>query len=1390
MMRKPACGVYMLLTLLALGGVLAQSVGGFHEAAALTSPVAVTTTVTGAQLTDPARDGVYTRYLADGATGSTIDTRIAIANPNARAATVRLMFLRSDGERVTHIVRVAPTARATVMPASIPGLETATFSTVIESDQQIAVDGSMSWNGAGYASHTETSLSAPSRTWFFAEGATYSGFNLVYTIQNPAAMPADVQVRYLLPAPAAPLSKPYRVAGNSRLTISVNAEARSDPTLSALVSADVSAAMISNVPVIAERAMYLDGTSGVFGERHGNTGIAAPAIHWYFAEGRTGLLFDLFLRIANPNDAAAAVQAQYMLPSGTMIRKQYTVAGNSRSDVWVDNEDRRLADTAVSMSINSTNGVPIVAERSTSWPGATASTWQNPVITAGAPTTASVWALAEGELGGPAGTETSIMLANTSARAGPVMITLLFEDGTTAEQEFTLLATSRFSVNVAEEFPSASGKRFGAVVESLGDPAAELVVERSMYSNPGGTGWIAGSSALATPIGVTIVNRGRQISMPASISTVSGADALDNVLAGPGAAGGAAAYNLKVVSDASPDLSDLRSLIFSTTSRWSSTREKVWSLFYWSHILKRQTAPMVLHGFDLTDPIRNLSDFGFTQCSTISGINQSLYEALGLRHQYWDICNHTVSNVEYDSAFHMIDSSMSNLVATDDGVTLASVQQAAADSARLVRERSLQSTSPNGFLTGSDASRNLADFASPVTGAITSGFSRAFCETGLKYRDYYYNWSSGHRYVLNLRENESYTRYYRRLGSTPDYWIGSEKSSAPDPAQTYEIDAVNRFGIRGNGTWSFAPKLTTDAWARSVYSATNINAVAGGLKPSAAGTTSEVVYKVQAANAITSQKIQAQFAHTDSMATATIAVSLNHGATWTQVAAVGSAVGASVPVTVSVRNHVSGAYETLIRIQMRVTSASPTGVVLTRLTIDTLTQVNTKALPKLNAGRNEIVVGQGDRSDTMVLWPDLRGDLWKKDVYASGNIASQPVNVPRPYTAVVYPSVLMQDAYLTYRMAAPTDITRLVYGGRLHNYRTGSYIDFLHSFDGGATWIHSYRLSGTSKPYDVVHYETVTGVPPGVRTVLFTFLIHNTNTTVLRASGLYAARMEADHRPLNAATKPLDVTLRWQEIRPDRTLVARSHRQKVSGFPFKYAVNVGGRDHPIMESIRLTLEDAADATPYGYSDGIDAGGQKYVSTERTDGTNLAKDRPYTISRAPSGFQSSAGASNTRILTDGIVGAPATGGISYWWGQCWNSGQDVNIQVDLAAARTVAAIRAHLFGYPFWDALKGQVQDRVEVLTSRDGLAFVSQGLLQTSLWKKEVPINHMLQDDEKATGWNFERKLASPVSARYVRYHVTPKRTLCASELQVLDRVDYTPFDMRIALPAVATQTP
>lgn len=89
----------------------------------------------------------------------------------------------------------------------------------------------MTWTSVdGYGSHAETSVPTPALTWYLAEGATHSAFNLFYLLQNAATVDANVQVTYLLPAPAAPLVRSYVVAANSRFNIWSTWRARSSQT--------------------------------------------------------------------------------------------------------------------------------------------------------------------------------------------------------------------------------------------------------------------------------------------------------------------------------------------------------------------------------------------------------------------------------------------------------------------------------------------------------------------------------------------------------------------------------------------------------------------------------------------------------------------------------------------------------------------------------------------------------------------------------------------------------------------------------------------------------------------------------------------------------------------------------------------------------------------------------------------------------------------------------------------------------------------------------------------------------------------------------------------------------------------------------------------------------
>jgi CSLREA domain-containing protein len=441
-----------------------------------------------------AQVGAFTRYFAEGATGPFFDTQIALLNATGTAATATLTFQKGDGSEVTQQVALAGIDRKTIDPETIPGLAgTVTgFSTEVTSDQPLIADRTMTWDDRRYGSHAETSIGRPLTRWFLAEGATINGFELFYLIQNPNNATANVQVRYLLPT-GAPLVRTYLVAPRSRFNIWVNLE---DP---ALAAAEVSADITSDIPVIVERAMYRSVGGKQFSLGHESAGVEAPALQWFFAEGATGPFFDLFYLIANPGNDPATVEATYLKPDGSIVLKSYTVPANSRFNIWVDFEGAELAETAMGTTFRVTNNVPVVIERAMWWAG-DFTQWAEGHNTAGAIATGEKWGLAEGEVGdAPFFTDTYILVANTSSSAGTVRVTLIFDDGSpSVAKDFPINGSSRLNVAARADFPEATGKRFGAIVESVGPTTVQLVVERAMYNSSDGVTFAAGTSALGT----------------------------------------------------------------------------------------------------------------------------------------------------------------------------------------------------------------------------------------------------------------------------------------------------------------------------------------------------------------------------------------------------------------------------------------------------------------------------------------------------------------------------------------------------------------------------------------------------------------------------------------------------------------------------------------------------------------------------------------------------------------------------------------------------------------------------------------------------------------------------------------------------------------------------
>ncbi|MBL8142947.1 MAG: PD40 domain-containing protein [Acidobacteria bacterium] len=452
--------------------------------------------------------GLYKRYFAEGATGTFFRTALALSNAASTAVDATIRFLTTAGNAIVQAITVPGFGHATVDVGTVPGLEAAEFSTVVESALPLTVDRTLTWDVSRYGSHTEASLAAPSLTWYLAEGATHSGFDLFYLLQNPdPARSATVTVRYLRPS-GAPLSKTYTVAAGSRANIWVNQEEFDVAGVATrvLASTDVSAVftVANDVPIIVERALYRSTGGLTFGAGHESAGVTAPARQWFLAEGATGDYFDLFVLVANPTDRPARIRARYLLPSGQVLTKEHDVAANSRFNLWVDQEELPagsglfpLADTAVSTTIESLDDVPVIVERAMWWPG-TAATWYEAHNSPGATSSGLAWAVADGEVGGPSSIETYILIANVSSTPGTAKVTLLFDDGSTSTIYVALPANSRNNVSVRDDFPQVAGKRFGVLVESVGEQRAQLVVERAVYGNANGDTWTAGSNALAT----------------------------------------------------------------------------------------------------------------------------------------------------------------------------------------------------------------------------------------------------------------------------------------------------------------------------------------------------------------------------------------------------------------------------------------------------------------------------------------------------------------------------------------------------------------------------------------------------------------------------------------------------------------------------------------------------------------------------------------------------------------------------------------------------------------------------------------------------------------------------------------------------------------------------
>ena len=369
--------------------------------------------------------GFFARYFAEGATGAFFATRFAVANTRvdrsalcticATTAHVLFRFQRDDGVVITEPMAIGSGEQRTIDPRGLPGLESASFSTIVESDFEVVVERTMTWGERRHGSHSEGSLEAPHTTWYFGEGATHSGFQLFYLLQNPSPQTAEVTVTYLLPEGRAPKVETYQVAPESRRTILGQPDRGS--------GGDRYQCNDSRDPADRRRARDVSrrGRRDV-GSRTRRRRPDRAVEHVGVWRGRDRSVLRPLRPARQPRHTSGARSRHVPAARRGPGRQRSTpLPGQSRTTLFVDVEDPRLQDTAVSTVIEVLDDVPIVAERSMWW----GQPWVEAHVSRGATSGAPIWAFADGELGGADQAETFLLLANASLQEGRANVTLL-----------------------------------------------------------------------------------------------------------------------------------------------------------------------------------------------------------------------------------------------------------------------------------------------------------------------------------------------------------------------------------------------------------------------------------------------------------------------------------------------------------------------------------------------------------------------------------------------------------------------------------------------------------------------------------------------------------------------------------------------------------------------------------------------------------------------------------------------------------------------------------------------------------------------------------------------------------------------------------------------------
>ncbi len=827
-------------------------------------------------------------------------------------------------------------------------------------------------------------------------------------------------------------------------------------------------------------------------------------------------------------------------------------------------------------------------------------------------------------------------------------------------------------------------------------------------------------------------------------------------------------YNIRLVTDSTPDLTDVPSYLRSIASQFESPQEQAIAIWGWSQRMRKQTSNPQEGSQDVLDPIVLFNSYGHCNCGIVSGLNNTFWLNMGWRAHYVQLGDHTVCETSWDDGrnWHMFDSSMSFYCFNDAG-QVASVDEIA-ENPRYYLENFGPGVGTNPVKGTDDHQgwRGGSDRPAQYQRTLANGYDSFREPNGISEYDLHAQW--GHRFAISLRPDESYTRHFQRL----DAGDPSNRYYRPLPNGTDVESQHGHRGIRASGLWRYAPDLRATGAADLVYDSEGVvwgdTRKGYAARVTEAGKSGSLVFRVAAANVVTSAMLKLVASREGEGDAVTVEVSSTAGITFTPVWAFEGS-GVAREAEIDLKPFVAGASEYLVKV-----SLSGVGAGLESVAIETVTQINRASLPRLSRGTNRVQLTLGAQAETIQFQPSV-----VEGNHRATMAEERDIDIEKEigyYKPILRPAVNGKPTQVTWRIETPTPITGVDYGATVCVKSAKDRVSLLHSWD-GESYVTDFEKTEDAAPWDLVVNRAVTTVPEGTRNAFLRYEFETQgNAASYTGPGIQMARMRVEHMPRVVGFTPIEVTYCWIEHRETGD-VERQHTELVTSPAYEYGINVGGYRDPTMRWVRMKLKDAG--ATYGYSDGKDVGPGEETSRARYDwGQNLALGCSYTLAGAVSEKNGDAG----RDLTDGII-APPDEDVSEKYmptNVMFENGSTAVVTLDLGETRTLAATRVHA-GQELGFHLAYPAVITVE--TSLDGQNFSPVGEATHHQvfdppadfvpWEHDDSPQYAALPAGGRLAFAYRVILEEPVTARFVRVncHAQDGWGQLLSEIQVFDGV-------------------